>query len=138
MTEVTLATKEDIYAMFGEPVEVFEPFAFYNSDGDCVEFYAKGEMYYGDRIDDDVTLYRSEETDEIIGAVIKNIKSLFRKLESSKVPYIEFIIRDDTISIQLLFFALWKDKSQTETATVYQTLTALAINNHVENVKMSC
>jgi len=138
MSEMKLATTEDLYAMFGEPVETFEPFAFYNPDGDCVEFFAKSEKYYGKRIDDYVTVYLSFETDEIIGSVIKNIRSLYKELSAKKTSLIEFVIQDDRICIQHLFYLWWNDKSRVNSAPVYQKLTELAVNNHIDSVKLSC
>ena len=136
MSEGTIATKADLYAMFGTPVETFEPFAFYNPDGDCVEFFAKNEKYYGERVDDYVTVYKAVDTDEIIGSVIKNVRSLCKELSVKESPQIEIIVEDDQICIQHLFFLWWK--SRVESAPVYQTLTALAVNNRIDGVKLSC
>jgi len=130
-----LMTKNDIYAMFGEPVEVFEPFAFYNADGDCVEFFAKGEKYYGQRVDDYVTVYRSFETKEIIGSVIKNVRALCEELSASN-PKIEIVIADDRICIQHLFFVWWTQHIGPD--SVFQTLTELAVNNRINEVQLSC
>ena len=138
MSEMTIATKDDIYEMFGAPVETFEPFAFYNPDGDCVEFFAKSERYYGERIDDYITVYRSSETNEIIGSVIKNVKSLCKELSVNKSPFIEIVIKEGRICIQHLFYIWWSDASRINLAPVYQKLTELAVNNHINDVKLSC
>ena len=135
MSEMTLAAKTDIYEMFGTPVEEFEPFAFYNADGDCLEFFAKGEKYYGERIDDYITVYRAVETNEIIGSVIKNVRRLCKELSASN-PGIEIVVEDDQIRIQHLFFLWWK--RHVDSAPVYQTLTELAINSRIDEVKLSC
>ena len=132
---MTVATTADIYAMFGDPVKKFEPFAFYNADGDCLEFFAKGEKYYGERIDDYVTVYRAVESNEIIGSVIKNVRALCKELSVTR-PRIEIIIEDDQICIQHLFFLWWM--SRAESAPVYQTLTELAVNSQINGVKLSC
>lgn len=130
-----IATKDELYAMFGSPVNTFEPFAVYNADGDYVEFYAKNEKYYGERINDYVTVYRSIENDEIIGSIIKNVRSLCAELSANN-PFIGFIIKDECICIQHLFFLWWKQ--YIETAPVYQKLTELAVNNRINDVKLSC
>ncbi len=41
--------------------------AVYDPDGDCIEFLARPEPFYGERIDDLITVYYSQETHE--GAV---------------------------------------------------------------------
>ena len=58
----------------------FRPFTFYNEDGDCVESFFKMDSYYAKRIDDYITLYLSDETDEVIGFVLKNVKELVNNL----------------------------------------------------------
>jgi ABC-type amino acid transport substrate-binding protein len=135
MSEMTTATQAEIYEMFGMPVDTFEPFAFYNADGDCVEFFAKGEKYYGERVDDYVTVYRAVETGEIIGSVIKNVRALCAELSAGK-PRIKIIVEEGQICIQHLFFLWWMRHANS--TPVYQTLTELAVNNHIGEVKLSC
>ena len=135
MSESHIATTADLYEMFGEPVEKFEPFAFYNADGDCVEFFAKSEKYYGERVDDYVTVYRAVETGEIIGSVIKNVRSLCAELSASN-PQIEIIVADEHIYIQHLFFLWWTQHA--DSSSIFQTLTELAVNNRISEVRLSC
>ena len=131
----TEATNPELYEMFGNPVENFVPFAVYNSDGDCVEFYAKNEKYYGERINDYVTVYRAVENDEIIGSVIKNVRSLCAELSANN-PTVTFVVKDQCICIQHLFFFWWKQHA--ETIPVYQKLTELAVNNRINDVRLFC
>ena len=138
MSDMTIATKADLEEMFGEPVETFEPFAYYNHEGDCVEFFAKSEKYYGQWIDHYVTVYRSSETDEIIGSLITNVRYLCKKLSAQKSPVIEIVIEDDQICIQHLFFVQWIANNHADTAPVYQKLTELAVNSDINSVKLSC
>ena len=136
MSDKTIATSAELYEMFGDPVESFRPFAFYNPDGDCVEFFAKDEKYYGERVDDYVTVYRATDTDEIIGSVIKNIRSLCNELASTQSPQIEIVIEDDRMCIQHLFFSMWKNL--VSSPSTYQRLTELAVNSRIGGVKLSC
>ncbi len=48
----------------------FEPAAVYDADGDCIEFLAKPDAFYAERVDDLVTVYYSQETGEVIGSLI--------------------------------------------------------------------
>src|SRR6266704_286870 len=41
-----------------------QPTAVYDPDGDCIEFLAKPEPFYAERIDDLVTVYYSQERSE--------------------------------------------------------------------------
>lgn len=52
----------------------FEPFADYNPDGDCLEFYLSNAPSYAKVLDGWVTLYLSEESDELVGGLIKGVQ----------------------------------------------------------------
>lgn len=60
-----------------------QPTAVYDPDGDCIEFLAKPEPFYAERIDDLVTVYYSQETREIIGSLIKGASKFCNKLTES-------------------------------------------------------
>ena len=53
--------------LLARPAEHFEPTAIYDPDGDCIEFLAKPDPFYAERVDDLVTVYYSQETNEVIG-----------------------------------------------------------------------
>src|SRR5437660_11790872 len=44
--------------------------AVYDPDGDCIEFLARPEPFYAERIDDPVTVYHSQETRAVLAALI--------------------------------------------------------------------
>ena len=50
--------------LLARPSEQFKPTATYDPDGDCIEFLAKPDPFYAERIDDLVTVYYSQETGE--------------------------------------------------------------------------
>lgn len=57
------------------PARDFRPWACYNPDGDCIEFYFSNEPFYAKRVDGWVTTFNREDGDEIIGGAIKGVKS---------------------------------------------------------------
>ena len=61
------------------------PCAYYDIDGDCIEALVKQEPYYAERIDDLVTVYCSENNDEIIGCLIKGVKKIFSKNPKTQI-----------------------------------------------------
>lgn len=86
--------------------EPFKPFAYYNKDGDCIEFFLKPDDYYAERIDGLLTVYRSSDNDEIIGSLLKNIKNIFNKWPGFAVE-----IHEDKVHLASLFLAgLWSRK----------------------------
>lgn len=61
------------------PSEPFEPSATYDPDGDRIEFIARPDSFYAERVDDLVTVYYSHETNEIVGSLIKGVSQLSRQ-----------------------------------------------------------
>ena len=57
--------------LLARPAAEFKPTATYDPDGDCIEFLAKSDPFSAERIDDLVTVYYSQETDEVIGSMTK-------------------------------------------------------------------
>jgi hypothetical protein len=87
----------------------FKPAANYDPDGDCIEFLAKPDPFYAERIDDLVTVYYSQETDEVIGSLIKGV-SKFCKEMLVKLPGFKIEIHDGPISLQHIFLArMWSE-----------------------------
>lgn len=55
------------------------PMAYYDPDGDCIEFIEKSVPFYARRIDDIFTVYFCQNTHKVIGFTIDK-KILFKKL----------------------------------------------------------
>jgi len=104
----------------------FKPTATYYPEGDCIEFFASPAPFYGDRIDDLVTVYRRHETDEITGLLIKGVSGLCKHFP----PGFKNEIKHGPVKLEyLLFFAkLLTSKQQRPT---YQKLIDMAEENNV-------
>jgi hypothetical protein len=79
-TCMTALTNEVLSARVMElakPAAEFTPTAYHDPDGDCIEFLARPDNFHAERVDDLLTVYHSEETGEIIGALFDGI-SRFR------------------------------------------------------------
>ena len=93
--------------LLARPAEQFVPTALYDPDGDCIEFLATPDPFYAERIDDLVTVYYSQETDEVIGSFIKGV-SEFCKEVLEKVPGFRIEIQDGRVRLDHIFLArLW-------------------------------
>ena len=64
--------------LLAKPAEAFRPTATYDPDGDCLEFLAKPDSFFAERVDDLVTVYYSQETGEIVGSLVKGVERFFR------------------------------------------------------------
>ena len=93
--------------LLAHPAEQFNPIATYDPDGDCIEFLAKPDAFYAERIDDLVTVYYSQETDEVVGSLIKGVSKFCRET-LSQMPGFRIEIQDGPISLQHIFLArMW-------------------------------
>lgn len=90
-----------------DPNRPFQPQVFYDPDGDCIEFLVSNDPFYGERIDSLVTVYYSEETNEIVGSLIKGVKKFIKEV-TDKVPGFKIEVEDGRIRLVHLFTArLW-------------------------------
>lgn len=66
---------DEVWQKFGKDTP-FKPSAYYDVDGDCIEFVATNEAYKAERLDKWVTVFRGRHTGEIVGSLIKNVREL--------------------------------------------------------------
>src|SRR6266404_4404284 len=93
--------------LLAKPAERFRPTAAYDPDGDCIEFLAKPDPFYGERVDELVTVYYSQETGEVVGSLIKGVAQFCSEF-SKKNPGFRIVIQDGRIHLEHLFLArLW-------------------------------
>ncbi len=92
------------------PREAFSPVAFYNKDGDCIEFFASDEQYFAERVDHNLTVFYGESSGELVGSMIKGISSLVKEM-----PNIQIDVYDGKIKLSHIIRATaYNAKSQEE------------------------
>jgi hypothetical protein len=93
--------------LLAKPAEQFRPTATYDPDGDCIEFLAKPDPFYAERVDNLVTVYYSQETGEIIGSLLKGVGRFFKEF-SKRNPGFRSVIEDGPVRLEHVFLArLW-------------------------------
>jgi len=93
----------------------FLPTAVYDADGDCIEFIAAPDSFYAERVDTLVTVYRSQETDEIVGSLIKGVSKFLRGV-LQRTPGFRIEIQEGRIKLVHLFTAkLWTEEIDPKT-----------------------
>ena len=120
--------------LLARPAEQFEPTATYDPDGDCIEFLAKPDSFYAERVDDFVTVYYSQETQEVIGSLIKGVHGFSEKILKA-MPGFQIEIRDRRVRLVHIFRAqLWSSKAAPEPsiALTYEKLIKVAEDSQVE------
>ena len=59
---------------------------YYDEEGDYLEIFIDGESpTYGEDVGDDITLFKSEATDEVVGVGILNFKTRTKSLQDIKL-----------------------------------------------------
>jgi len=112
----------------------FRPTATYDRDGDCIEFIARPDSFYAERIEDLVTVYYSHETDEIVGSLIKGV-SRFCKDVLEKLPGLKIEIHDGRVRIVHFFRAkMWTTNIASDDCVTlaYRKLIEVAEESNVE------
>lgn len=71
----------------------------YNCAGDRVIWYFQDQDSYAERIDDKLTVYRTLESDEVVGCQIKGIQAILDKQGIFCVNY-----DDNTVLLSALFY----------------------------------
>jgi hypothetical protein len=120
--------------LLARPAEHFKPGATYDPDGDCIEFLAKPDAFFAERVDDLVTVYYSQETGEVIGSLIKGVSKFCRDV-FEKVPGFKIAIEDGRVRLEHIFLArLWTSHlSPQDLATLtYRKLIEVAEVSNVE------
>ena len=119
--------------LLARPAEQFEPTAIYDPDGDCIEFLAKPDSFYAERVDDLVTVYYSQETQEVIGSLIKGVRGFSEKILKA-MPGFQIEIRDGRVNRPHLRARLWTSKAAPDRniALTYEKLIKVAEDSQVE------
>ena len=110
------------------------PTATYDPDGDCIEFLAKPDPFYAERVDDLVTVYYSQETGEVIGSLIKCVSDLKAQLLRD-LPGFRIVISQGRVRLEHVFLArLWSEDRQPDAlpTVTYQKLAELAEQTDAE------
>ena len=112
-----------------EGAGAFEPTATFDPDGDCIEFIAKPDPFFGERIDDLITVYYSQESGEIVGSLVKGVRNLL-----AEHPGLQIDIQDGRVRLVHLFRAsFWnKDNPQPIESRTYRRLIEVAEESDVE------
>lgn len=103
-----------------ETAERFEPTASYDPDGDCIEFIAKPDNFYAERIDDLVTVYYGRETGQIVGSLVKGVSKFYSGI-LQKIPGFKIEVKDGSVLLEHMFLArLWAAERNPDDLIVIQ------------------
>ncbi len=106
------------------------PIAYYDPDGDCIEFLSARRNFYSERIDDLVTVYYDEKTNEIIGSLVKGVSQFLKKH-----PRYAILVESGKVRLAHLFIAGISSQPKEPTPIVVQAYRALV--HQAESVDVS-
>lgn len=120
--------------LLARPTQPFEPMATYDPDGDRIEFLAKPDPFYAERVDDLVTVYYSQETGEVIGSLIKGVRDLLDRILKDTPGFQIEIKAGRTRLVHLFRNRLWVSQSKPNDikTLVYEKLISIAEESQVE------
>jgi len=81
-----------------KPAKIFRPVSQYIAAGDCFIFHFKPDPSYAERLDDQLTIYRSEENGDLTGCEIKGIKCILKRLGDFGIPS-----QEKSVDVRVLF-----------------------------------
>jgi hypothetical protein len=134
---MTATSNEDFakrMMLLARPAEQFRPTATYDSDGDCIEFLAKPDPFFAERIDDLLTVYYSQETGEVVGSLLKDVSKFCLQMVD-KMPGFRIEVHNGKVRLVHIFRArLWSSsfEPQAVPALVYRKLIEVADEAEVE------
>lgn len=74
----------DLRKLIDEHVQKeFRPASVYHREGDFLTLYVADTDCYSERVDDTLTIFREDDTDNIVGVKIKGVKRLLAESEAS-------------------------------------------------------
>ena len=114
-----------LLALAVSPPEAFSAEAHYSESGDCVEFIASPEPFYGERIDSLVTVYYGQQTGDIVGALVKGYRAKIIPWLKQK-PGVKIELVDGQLKLGVLFHARQLEAGDKIIAQRYQKLRQVA------------
>jgi len=91
----------DLMAVIDKAQEgAFKPYACYGSEEDALTFYFKEDADYARRLNSRITIFLSQETNELVGCQIKSIRHVLEDL-----GWFDVDIQHGKVKLSLLFVA---------------------------------
>lgn len=125
-------TELERYLIENAPQGQFSPCARYDEDSDALTLFLSNEPEYRQRLNSRVTIYRSMESDKIVGCRIKSVRSVLDDLGSFDIA-----ITDGKWRLTLLFVALHGTFATDEASRgVYRTISHAIASAEIVDVDL--
>jgi len=104
------------YIQSHPPVGKFAPCAYYGPEEDALMFYFRNDPDYAKRINSRVTVYLSEDTDELVGCQIKGVRRVLDELGQ-----LDLTIKHGGFKLEMVLLAFMEPMLQRpETRNIYR------------------
>ena len=115
-----MATQVTDYLSAQPGNQAFCPYSAISREADALTTYFKGEPDYSERLTDHVTLYRSLETQEIVGCRIKGISALLEDLPN----FLQ--VKHDGVTLSMVFWSFCGGQSDDRVREAFGQLASAA------------
>lgn len=108
----------------------FSPCAHYDADADALTFYLSNEPDHGQRLNSRVTIYLSDESQELVGCRIKGVRRVLEDL-----GWFDVSIKHGRVKLSMLFVALHGTFSDDDgSRRIYRRLGEAVVDSGIEVV----
>ena len=63
----------------------FTPKTVYSADGDFLSLFVRDVDCYAERVDDTLTIYKDDESNELVGCKLKGVQTILKTLDASGI-----------------------------------------------------
>ena len=95
-----------VHILSHPPKGAFIPCAYYGEEEDALMFYFRNDPDYAKRVNSRVTVYLSEETDELVGCQIKGVGRVLRELGE-----LDLTIKHKGVKLKVVLLAVMEPMS---------------------------
>lgn len=104
------------------PAGQFKPVPHYSAEGDSLTFYFRQDESYAERIDDFLTVYKSLNTEELVGCQVKGLPDALRLLGNFGMN----LYQGKKLKLSMIFLALMAQSDESESKKCYEKLGQIA------------
>jgi hypothetical protein len=111
----------------GHPAGQFKPVPHYSPEGDSLTFYFRDDESFAERIDDFLTVYKSIDSNELVGCQVKGLPAALKLLGDFGLHFWQ----GEKLKLSLLFMAIGFEASDKH-LDCYKKLGKIASENDLE------
>jgi hypothetical protein len=131
-----LAFEQFLQKEFDSVSERSFPMLHVDEEADCFEVFLTDEPYYGERVDSRVTIYRGQESGDLVGILLKSANSWVMRI-LNEFEQLQCGVVDGEIQLGLLFtIEQAKEQAKENDSPLVMTYRTIAKNTWAVSMKI--